>query len=82
MKDANYWSENVKTSYHPPEGTFSQPAPEVIRTLLNGAENDPHLALHRLIFYINRSGKNLNNLEELEKVKQRLEKLIQQEKKH
>ncbi len=54
-----YWSEEVKSNYHPPEGTFTKSAPEVVKILLTGAGNDPLLALHRLVFYMNRAGDKL-----------------------
>ncbi len=76
-EDNKFWSEAVdeKVKYHPPEGTFSQNAPEVVNTLLKGANGDAKLALERLVFYINRAGSKLTNGDELEKAKRRLEEL-------
>ena len=34
-----YWSEKVKSNYHPPEGTFTKTAPEVVKILLTGTRN-------------------------------------------
>ncbi len=75
-----YWSEEVKSNYHPPEGTFTKSAPEVVKILLTGAGNDPLLALHRLVFYMNRAGDKLTNSRALETAKLTLEDLIQKDK--
>lgn len=75
-----YWSEEVKTKYHTPEGTFTDKAPEVVKILMQGADNDPTLALHRLLFYMNRAGDKLTNAEELDKAKLKLESLIEEKK--
>ena len=71
-----YWSEEVHSDYHPPKGTFTQKSPQVVSTLLDGAGNNPILALQRLVFYMNRAGKDLPNREELDKAKQTLETMI------
>lgn len=73
-----YWSEEVHTHYHPPAGTFTEKAPEVVKTLMSGADNDPTLALRRLLFYMNRAGDKLTNVEELDKAKTKLEALIRE----
>ena len=73
-----YWSEEVETEYHPPEGTFTHKAPEVVKTLLKGADDDPTKALRRLLFYMNRAGDKLTNRSELETAKLKLEQFIQQ----
>lgn len=81
MSDKNenpYWSEEVHTEYHPPEGTFTEKAPQVVKTLLDGADGDPTLALHRLLFYMNRAGEKLHNGEELNEAKIKLEELIRE----
>lgn len=75
-----FWSEKVKTKYHPPEGTFTHKAPEVVRTLMDGAHGDAKLALERLVFYMNRAGEKLENKDELEKAKEKLENLRLSEK--
>lgn len=77
-KDNPCWSEEVHTDYHPPEGTFTEKAPQVVKTLMEGADSDPTLALHRLIFYMNRAGEKLHNVEELDKAKTKLEALIKE----
>ena len=71
-----YWSEEVKTHYHTPPGTFTQNADEVVKILMKGAENDPTLALHRLLFYMNRAGDKLENAEQLNRAKIKLEEMI------
>lgn len=76
--DNKYWSEEVHTDYHPPEGTFTHKAPEVVSTLMAGAKDDPTLALHRLVFYMNRAGEKLTNGTELDKAKEKLEELIRE----
>lgn len=80
MEENGYWSENVETKYHPPEGTFTQPAPDVVRALMKGAAGDAHLALERLMFYMNRAGKNLTNRQALETAKMNLEQKISEQK--
>lgn len=76
--DSQYWSEEVHADYHPPEGTFTHKAPEVVKTLLKGADNNPTTALRRLLFYMNRAGEKLSNREELDAAKSKLENLIKQ----
>lgn len=80
MEKNDYWSEEVHTSYHTPEGTFTQKAPQIVQTLLDGADNDPSLALHRLVFYMNRAGSNLTDTEQLDCAKQQLEEMISDKK--
>ncbi len=78
MKDEDpYWSEEVTAgeAYHTPPGTFTQPAPEVVKVLLGGADGKAELALRRLVFYMNRAGDKLANKAELEKAKEKLEEL-------
>ena len=76
-KADKFWSETVdeKVKYHPPEGTFTRKASEVVDILLKGADGDAGLALKRLVFYINRAGSILTNGEELEQAKHKLEEL-------
>lgn len=71
------WSEEVTEheKYHPPEGTFTKNASEVVRILLDGANGNVTQALRRLLFYMNRAGSKLSNAEELEKAKTKLEEL-------
>jgi hypothetical protein len=75
-----YWTEKVEVKYHPPVGTFKQNAAKIVNNLLAGAQNNAHLALQRLTFYVKRAGSKLENSEELEKAKTMLEKLINQNK--
>lgn len=79
-EDNGYWTEDVKVEYHPPEGTFTKDAKQVVQILLQGAKDNATLALHRLIFYMNRAGDKLTNSAELEKAKAKLEALIKEEK--
>lgn len=73
----HYWSEEVDEhlKWHAPEGTFTQKAPSIMDILLKGADGDATLALRRLVFYMNRAGEKLSNVEELYKVKAKLEEL-------
>lgn len=75
-----YWSEEVKTHYHTPPGTFTQNAQTVVETLMEGADGDPTLALHRLLFYMNRAGDKLDNAEQLDMAKEQLENMIRNRK--
>lgn len=72
-----YWSEEVDEhlKWHAPEGTFTEKAPEIVKVLMKGADDDATLALRRLVFYMNRAGERLRNKEELDKAKASLEKL-------
>lgn len=79
-QDDEYWTEKVKVEYHAPEGTFTKNAKEVVSTLLKGAKNDATLALHRLVFYMNRAGDRLSNSQQLNKAKEKLEELIKENK--
>ena len=75
-QDDGYWTEDVKVEYHPPEGTFTKDAKEIVQILMKGAKNDATLALHRLVFYMNRAGDKLTNSGQLNKAKEKLEELI------
>ncbi len=81
MKDKGYWTEDVKVEYHPPEGTFTKDAKEIVSTLMHDAKDNSALALHRLVFYINRAGDKLSNSSEVQKAKAKLEDLIKKAKK-
>lgn len=72
------WSENVKEKYHTPPGTFTKNADAIVKILLDGADNNATLALHRLMFYMNRAGDKLTNVQQLDKAKSELEKLIEE----
>ncbi len=71
-----FWSENVKTHFHTTPGIFKQNAQEVVEELLRSADNDPALALHRLVFYMNRAGSRLENARQLAMAKEQLENMI------
>lgn len=76
MEENDHWSEEVKTDYHTPPGTFTRKAPDMVRILLDGAGGDPVLALRRLVFYMNRAGERLSDRHETEKAKRLLEEKI------
>lgn len=67
------WSEDVKTHYHTPPGTFTKDADSIVAVLLKGAKNDPLLALRRLLFYMNRAGDKLSNAKQIKLAKKKLE---------
>lgn len=75
-----YWSEEVKTHYHTPPGTFTQNAQTIVETLMEGADDDATLALHRLLFYMNRAGDKLENVRQLNLAKEQLENMIRNRK--
>ena len=76
------WSEDVDEheDYHTPPGTFTQNADEIVKTLMDGADGDALKALHRLVFYMNRAGDKLTNVEQLEAAKAKLETLDKENK--
>lgn len=76
MEKNEDWQKHIQIHHHPPVGTFTQPAGVIVRTLLQSANNNPTLALHRLMFYMNKAGKNLENAEQLELAKKKLEEII------
>ena len=70
------WSDDVKTKWSPPEGTFTKSAKEVADVLKKNSD-DLQQAMSRLNFYINRAGDGLDKKTkaELEKAKELLRKL-------
>lgn len=76
MEKNEDWLRHIQIHHHPPVGTFTQPAGVIVKTLLQGANNNPTLALHRLMFYMNRAGKKTENAEQLELAKKKLEEII------
>lgn len=70
------WSDDIKTSYHPPEGLFTKSAGVIAKTLKNNSK-DLQQSMSRLNFYINRAGSNLSKSTalELEKAKDILRSL-------
>ena len=70
------WSDDVKTKWTPPEGTFTKSAKEVADVLKKNSD-DLQQAMSRLNFYINRAGDGLDKKTkaELEKAKEELRKL-------
>lgn len=71
-------SENMcRKPYGPPPETFQQDANNMVRLLLEDAEDDPSLALYKLLFYIERAEKNnLKNKEQLSLARTELEKIV------
>ncbi|HOO78142.1 MAG TPA: DUF3175 domain-containing protein [bacterium] len=56
--EKNYWSKDVETKWHPPEGFFEQPAEKIARGLKD-ASQDLAQAMDRLDFFLNRAGSKL-----------------------
>jgi len=73
----NYWSQDVKTKWHPPEGFFEESATKIAEGLFEASDSEAQ-AMDRLNFFINRAGKNLKpeHKAELEKVKPLLHDLF------
>ena len=69
MLSLREWLENVETNWSPKEGLFTNDDPEYIASYLLRNSKDRTQALRRLIFYMNRAGKNLTNKRVLNKVK-------------
>lgn len=67
----------VKAKWSPPEGFFSQSSTEIVKGLL-AAPGGHAKAMSRLMFYINRAGKNLSDKDQsrLEKAKDQLSKKL------
>ena len=59
LQEKKNWSEDVKTKWSPPEGTFTKSAAE-IESVLKNAPGGLDKAVERLSYYINRAGKNLS----------------------
>lgn len=59
------WSDNIKISYHPPEGLFTKPAAVIAKTLKDDSK-DLQQSMSRLNFYVNRAGSNLSKSTKLE----------------
>ena len=70
------WSGDVDTKWSPPEGFFSQSATKIAAGL-KANSRDLKQAMSRLIFYINRAGKNLSvdDHDRLEAAKEKLHAL-------
>ena len=78
--DEATWSDEVTTSWHPPEGFFTKSANEIASGLKSNSK-DLAQAMSRLSFFINRAGKNLSGEDQsrLEKAKDILDKLYNKE---
>ena len=66
--EKKFWSKDVETKWHPPEGFFEGPAEQIAQGLKD-ASSGLAQAMDRLDFYINRAGTNLSP-----EARQRLEK--------
>ncbi len=58
-QEKKFWSKDVNTKWHPPEGFFALPSEEIVRGLQEASDGLAQ-AMDRLDFYINRSGSNLS----------------------
>lgn len=70
-----YVEENlsdVDAKWHPKEGLFTEKDPQKIADYLLKNSKDKGQAMKRLVFYMNRSGENLENKTVLNKVKELL----------
>jgi len=69
-QEKKFWSKDVETKWHPPEGFFGRPAEEIAEGLREASDGLAQ-AMDRLDFYINRSGSNLSpeDRERLEEAK-------------
>lgn len=56
------WSGKVKESWHPPEGLFTKSEDEIAK-VLHSQSDSLKQASSRLMFFINRAGKNLSDKE-------------------
>lgn len=56
------WSGHVNTEWHPKEGFFKQPKDKIANGLKKASKSYAQ-AVRRLMFYINRAGKNLSKSE-------------------
>ena len=65
---------DVKTSWHPKKGLFTDDDPKEIVDYLMKNSKDQAQAMQRLCFYMNRGGDNLTNKTVLNKAKQLLKK--------
>lgn len=74
------WTDNVETTWSPPEGFFKQ-TPDAIAKGLKKAHKNKSGAMGSLNFYINRAGKNLDRAakDRLEMAKDKLESLYPKE---
>jgi len=54
------WVADVKTKWHPKEGTFDGSASEIASEVASDGA-DLKTAMDRIVFYQNRAGKNLSN---------------------
>jgi hypothetical protein len=74
--EGKYWSEDVKTKWHPPEGFFDGTSESIAQGLKDASDSHAQ-AMDRLNFYINRAGSNLTGEDRarLEKSKTMLEDL-------
>lgn len=69
-----YWSEHVKTKWHPEAGFFRQSA-QAIAEGLKANSDSLRQAMDRLDFYINRAGNKLEDPQKFEEAKMILHNL-------
>lgn len=81
-KKKKKWSGKVETKWHPPEGFFKQSPAKIASELKKNSKNRQQ-ATGRLVFYINRAGKNLSaeDKKRLEDAKTLLEAMYDKEEK-
>lgn len=68
---------DVKPKVDVPDGTFTKKAKSIVSTLVKIHNGDKKKALKSLVFYINRAGKDVSNLTELEKAKNALKESVE-----
>lgn len=72
---------DVKPKWHPEEGLFLKKDPEYIADYLIKNSKDLKQAMSRLVFYMNRTGENLENKTVLNKAKKLIHNKVEEENK-
>lgn len=72
---------DVETKWHPEEGLFLKKDPKYIADYLIKNSKDLKQAMSRLVFYMNRSGENLENKTVLNKAKELIHNKVEEENK-
>jgi hypothetical protein len=72
------WSGDVETKFHPKEGIFTKSASEIAKYLKDNSK-DLKQAMSRLVYFINRGGKNIKkeDRDRLDLAKEKLRKLYE-----
>lgn len=73
-----YWSEKVRTKWHPEPGFFERSAEDIAQGLKDNSDS-LRQAMDRLDFYVNRAGGRLQDPEKFEKAKMLLHNLYRQD---